>query len=79
MRFKNIKGQRFGNLTVLQRSPKKNAKGQVYWICRCDCKRLLVVRGDDLRLGTTVRCSVCRGSAGRPSVFVEGCEEHGTL
>lgn len=70
MKYKDIKNQKFGHLTAIQRSPKKNAKGQVYWICRCDCGQLLVVRGDNLRNGTSTQCSDCFG-VGRPSDYVK--------
>lgn len=77
MKYKDIKGQRFGYLTVIQRSPRRNAKQQMYWICRCDCGRYLVVRGDSLRRGEAVHCSVCRGDkAGRLSRFIEEGDIH---
>ena len=31
----NLKGKRFGNLTVIERA--ENVKGRTYWRCRCDC------------------------------------------
>lgn len=35
-RFKDILGQRFGRLTVIERTNHRN-NGRVYWLCRCDC------------------------------------------
>ena len=78
MIVKDMKGQKFGSLTVIQRSPRRNAKQQVYWICRCDCGRLLVVRGDLLRCENSTQCSVCNGK-GRSSRFVEEGEVNGTI
>lgn len=80
MKYKDIKGQKFGSLTVIQRSSRRNAKQQLYWICRCDCGRLLVVRGDNLRNGISTKCSICaRGRAGVLSRFVEEGEINGTV
>lgn len=78
MSIKDMKGQRFGHLTVIQRSSRRNAKQQVYWVCRCDCGRLFSTRGDNLRRGITTRCSDCWGK-GRKSVFVEEGDEHGVV
>lgn len=75
MRYKDIKGQRFGQLKVIEKDTRKNAKGQAYWICRCQCERLLSVRGDGLRLGTSTRCSEC-GSKARPSRYIEEGDTH---
>lgn len=32
---KNLLGQRFGRLVVIQKLPKKNNRGM--WLCKCDC------------------------------------------
>lgn len=64
---------RFGHLTVIGISTRRNAKGQMYWLCRCDCGNTLSVRGDNLRLGNATKCSACAGR-GRRSDFVEGGE-----
>lgn len=78
MKYKDMKNQKFGRLTALQRSPRTNPKGQAYWICRCDCGRLLVVRGDNLRRGNATQCSACF-RRGRLSAFIEGSEENGVV
>ena len=67
----NMKGQRFGNLTVMERSLRRNRAQQAYWICKCDCGNTLIVRGDALRRGRSTQCSGCRNNVGRLSVFVE--------
>jgi hypothetical protein len=36
-KFKNIAGQRFGNLTAIKRLETKNNFGKYLWECRCDC------------------------------------------
>jgi len=78
MRGKDILGKRFGYLTVVKHSQRRNAAGQHYWICQCHCGRYLVVRGDNLRRGTTRQCTEC-SRRGRPSAFVIGVVEDGVV
>lgn len=68
---KDMTGMKFGHLTVIRESPLKNAKGQTYWICKCDCGNLLHVRGDNLRIGNTQNCSECAyRKTGKGSNFI---------
>jgi hypothetical protein len=76
MKHKDLTKQKFGQLTVIKRSQKTNAKCQAHWICKCECGRFLIVRGDTLERGTTTKCSICHG-AGRRSKFVKEGDEHG--
>ena len=78
MNMKNMIGKRFGHLTVIDKSGKCNAKRQVYWLCRCDCGSMLIIRGDNLRRGTSTQCARCHGR-GKPSDFVEGGDEVGAV
>ena len=71
MRYKDIIGQKFGDLVVIGHSDRTNAKQQAFWLCRCGCGRTIEVRGDNLRCGITKECTVC-GRRGRTSVFVDG-------
>lgn len=54
MRLIDLTGQRFGKLTVIERtqSTNKNAK----WICECECGKIVSVFGADLRSGKTKSC-----------------------
>lgn len=45
-RAKDIRGQTFGRLTVLERVEKDNQNGSAYWLCRCSCGNKTVIRGD---------------------------------
>ena len=59
-RFLDIKGQRFGNLIVLDHLHYRDKKS--WWSCLCDCggpASQIVVRGDKLTGGQT-RCCSCR-------------------
>jgi hypothetical protein len=50
----DIKGQRFGLLTVVSREQSKNEKAM--WLCQCDCGNTAVARGSSLRSGHTKSC-----------------------
>ena len=57
---KELTGQRFGRLEVLERAGSVGRKAT--WRCRCDCGEEAVVSGDSLRSGHTSSC----GCANRP-------------
>lgn len=48
-------GQRFGKLTVIERS-ENSCGGKTRWVCRCDCGKEKVILGDSLRKGRTSSC-----------------------
>ncbi len=50
--------QRFGRLVVFEQAGRTNS--QVAWRCVCDCGKQTVVRGSELRSGTTKSCG-CLG------------------
>lgn len=50
----DLTGQRFGRLTVIERSDSKN--GRATWLCKCDCGNTKVISGVDLRRGTIKSC-----------------------
>jgi hypothetical protein len=54
MRLKNLVGQRFGRLVVLQRANQPGRR--VYWRCQCDCGNLTDVVADTLPSGRTRSC-----------------------
>lgn len=49
----DIIGNRFGQLTVIGR---ESSGSHARFLCRCDCGKEIVVRGDSLRSGKTVSC-----------------------
>lgn len=54
----DLTGQRFGRLTVIERTKRpmgSNAQGP-FWRCKCDCGRSVVVTGSNLRYGRTQSC-----------------------
>ena len=54
MRLIDITGRKFGRLTVHAKHGR--AGKYVIWTCRCECGRLVNVRGQDLRTGNTKSC-----------------------
>ena len=66
----DLTGCRFGYLTVLERSERRTSTN-LQWVCRCDCGRTLIVRGDNLTTGHTTKCVMCKVTGGHMSVFVD--------
>lgn len=55
MAIKNLVGEKFGKLTVLEYSG-KNDKGYHFWKCKCECGNQVIVNGKSLRNGHTKSC-----------------------
>lgn len=51
----NLVGQRFGYLTVVERS-QNNKNGNTMWKCKCDCGNTKIALGYDLTHGRTTTC-----------------------
>lgn len=47
-------GQRYGQLTVIEKAPSRNGRG--YWLCQCDCGNKKEIRSDALKEGGTQSC-----------------------
>lgn len=65
-------GKRFGKLVVQKRSEKKSADGALYWICECDCGRIIEVRGHNLKRtdgNQTVSCGCYHRSIGATNIM----------
>lgn len=60
----DLVGERFGLLTVVQRSDKKTDYGDVYWTCYCDCGNTADISGHNLRRGNTLSCGCLNMSHG---------------
>lgn len=52
----DLTGQRFGRLTVTEKTDKRNSQGRVMWRCRCDCGKEVLVNTSNLRRGDTRSC-----------------------
>ena len=51
---RNLVGQSFGRLSVIERAESRN--GKAYWLCRCDCGNYKTVSGTHLVDGSTQSC-----------------------
>ena len=51
----DLTGQRFGQLTVLYRV-ENNDRGEIQWLCHCDCGNDTIVTSGHLRSGGTKSC-----------------------
>lgn len=59
-----ITGQHFGRLVVEWPVGRNGIKGEILWLCVCDCGVLYIVSGCDLRRGHTTSCGcLARGLA----------------
>lgn len=55
-KFQDLTGQKFGRLTVLKFSHRGKFR-QSFWVCKCDCGSILIVRAGDLKNGHTKSCT----------------------
>lgn len=55
-----IIGKRFNRLTVVELSETVGNDGTYFWNCRCDCGRMVAIRGTCLRTGHTKSCGCLR-------------------
>lgn len=54
MRALDLTGQKFNRWTVLHRDEK--SKGEIYWICKCDCGTVKPVKGSYLKKNRSKSC-----------------------
>lgn len=59
-KYKDISGQRKGQLTALYPTDKRDGKGSVIWICRCDCGNEIEMTESDFIFGGSVSCGCVR-------------------
>lgn len=70
----DLTGQRFGRLTVIERAENKGE--QTAWRCKCDCGKIVDVRGGNLKSGHTTSCG-CYWSEVVPQINHELNYRHG--
>ncbi|QIG78199.1 hypothetical protein BIBE0010001c01_00013 [Bifidobacterium phage BigBern1] len=61
-RINDLRGDRYGMLTVLGYAGKRN--GKVMWTCLCDCGRIGIYAGNNLTSGRTQSCGCQRNKKG---------------
>ena len=68
LNFKDLTGKRYGKLTVIERSDRKNSSGMYYWFCDCDCgSKRIEVDGHNLVSRGTQSCG-CIKSKGEEKI-----------
>lgn len=67
---KDLLGQRFGKLLVIQESEKRTSSGEVKWICACDCGNTIEIAGVNLtrKREPTISCG-CTHSRGEEKII----------
>ena len=55
MAIKDLTGQRFGRLVVIELAGRRT-NGEAMWLCRCDCGKQVTPTGSNLRRGNTTSC-----------------------
>lgn len=57
---KDISGRRFGRLTALHPTDRRDVHGVIYWVCQCDCGNQTEVPASNLVNGTCKSCGCLR-------------------
>ena len=60
-KFKDLTGEKFGNLTVIRRLNYCQTGLTYLWECKCECGKITIVRGGNLRTGHTISCGCKKG------------------
>lgn len=68
---RDLIGERFGKLVVLEESG-KNKRKEILWLCRCDCGKELLVPTYSLTSGNTKSCGCIRGCNGKHGAYKAG-------
>lgn len=55
-KLKNIIGNKYGRLTVIKMLDEKGNRGQLKYLCKCDCGKSHIVTGESLRSGKSKSC-----------------------
>ncbi len=55
----DLTGQKFGRLVIIQRMD-NDKSGHLRWLCKCDCGKKRIIRGDHLKSDETQSCGCLR-------------------
>lgn len=64
-RLIDLTGQKFGRLTVVERSGKAKHGDSAKWICRCECGETIVAISRNLKSGNTKSCGCIQSECAR--------------
>ncbi|MBT8348699.1 MAG: hypothetical protein HKP62_04540 [Sulfurovum sp.] len=73
-KLKDLTGQKFGRLTVLERAEdhiQPSGCSVVMWKCKCDCGAVKIVRAAHLRSNHTQSCGCLRKERAREATFID--------
>lgn len=79
--FKDLTGQKFGNLTVIERAENHITSGGnrvTSWKCQCDCGNICIVFGTNLKNGRVKSCGCTKYRLSRGMVDLTG-KKYGML
>ena len=62
-KIKDLTGEKFGHLEVMSLNPVRDANKKVVWNCRCECGKILALRGESLKEGYPISCGCLRRGA----------------
>ncbi len=65
----NLKGQRFGRLTVQYRFGYDEKTRKALWRCKCDCGKYTTVRSSDLKSSNTKSCGCLGKNYGKRNIL----------
>lgn len=68
---RDLTGQRFGNLTVVEKSGEQPYAGRSRWKCRCECGKYVTVPGNLLTMGKKTGCG-CENTKKYPHADITG-------
>ena len=67
----DLTGRRYGRLTVIKEHHRSEKSGY-YWLCRCDCGKMAIVSGGNLRCGSTKSCGCLAAECKPPKNIKHG-------
>lgn len=65
---KDLKGKKFGKLTVLEQTNERDSGGNIIWKCKCQCGNITYVRTNSLTTGNTQSCGCINYSIGEDNI-----------
>ena len=57
---KNLVGQKFNKLLVLEETLERASDGCIMWKCKCDCGNITYVNSNSLKIGNIISCGCIR-------------------
>jgi len=75
--MKDLTGQKFGRLTVIEKTTKRSLRGEIIWRCRCKCGNITEVRSSNLLRGYTKSCGCLYKETRGKTNFKHGDAKHG--